>query len=197
MPSFNVFPGQSPSKYILTLVIAWTSLCSVGCIGTVIAVAASQSALEGAMDELYLDQTQALRLDEGLSLKEFDREMWDYVPSEYSRIQRSRISAYVMRHSPSRDERTRGRHVYNTKVNTTEGALKDYPELEVRYRDLDKKALLYRGKGSFWDMKSMMYRAFRLNEDATEEQIVSELRKSDLEFNRRYEMYQKREKADQ
>ncbi|MCH7869986.1 MAG: hypothetical protein IH881_20010, partial [Myxococcales bacterium] len=72
-----------------------TSLLAIGCVPTVIATVVSGSILSGAAADAYLGQIQAIRLSTGISYEEFDQEMWEYIPHEYSKILMSRISSFA------------------------------------------------------------------------------------------------------
>jgi hypothetical protein len=159
-------------------------VCS-GCVPVVTSALIADSAARKSSAYKYVDQTQAFRLDGGMSLEQFDQEMWDYVPEQYSQVLESRINGYVRKFS-------RAMKKNGASKNYIRAGLKEFPELETQYEAIQAKQFKYRNHESFWDLKSMAYRAVRLREGAPEETIIEELRQSDLFFNRRYEKYRKK-----
>jgi len=119
-----------------------------------------------------------------MSLEQFNQEMWDYVPEQYSQVLRMRIGDYVRKFS--RGMKKKGQ------AQSLTSQLKKFPELKAQYEAIQAKQYEYRDHESFWDLKSMAYRAVRLREGASEETIIEELRQSDLFFKRRYEIHQEK-----
>lgn len=174
-------------KYFLIFVVLCASVLT-GCVPMAISQAVSEESFQFSMREVYLDQAQALRLDEGLSLEEFDGEMWVYAPDQYSEVLEDRIRVYVFKYGAWR---TNGNGRGQRGTFNLQKAISEFPELESQYSAIAEKKKKYAENETFWDMKSMSYRAFRLRDNTPEATIIEELRSSDLLFEKRYERYEK------
>ena len=170
--------------FIVLCASVWT-----GCVPMALSQAVSEETFQFSMREVYLDQAQALRLDEGLSLEEFEGEMWVYVPNQYSEVLKDRIQTYVFKYGAWRKTGGNGRGQKGTF--NIERAISEFPELEAQYSGIAEKKKKYAESETFWDMKSMSYRAFRLRDNTPEATIIEELRSSDLLFQKRYDRYEK------
>ena len=157
--------------------ILLSSLLAIGCVPTVVATVVSGSILSDASADAYLGQIQALRLNTGLSQEEFDQEMWEYIPQEYSEILVNRISAFAKAYAQPKIKKQRNR---------LDVALRDFPELRADYDDIRRKRAAHKDRQILWDLNAMMYRAIRLRDGATEAAIIEELRQWNFQFDHRY-----------
>ena len=155
-----------------------TSLLAIGCVPTVVATVVSGSIHSGAAADAFLVQIQAIRLSTGISYEEFDQEMWEYVPHEYSEILKSRISSFAKAYA----QPTIKKQAFRLDV-----ALRDFPELRARYDEIRRKKAAHKDRKILWDLDSMMYRAIRLRDGASEAAIIEELREWNFRFDRRYQ----------
>ena len=133
--------------------------------------------VEGGDNRAYLVQTQALRLNAGLSMEEFHEEMLSYAPDEYSSVLLKDIEAEARRRMPREKWR---------KEMTPREIVRLSPELNVKYERVEADRDAARDGDKSWTLRWMTYRAIRLDGGAKEADVVAELLATDLRFEARF-----------
>ena len=159
---------------------------SVACVPIVASTVASHAISESVSKQkwniYYFEQAQAFRLNSGLSLEQFDVEMWMYVPKQYSQFLESRLKAAQKCNQQASAECGNLDRNFLDKLMTRD-------QLASLSENLDQKKEKYSNDESFWDFDSMAYRAIRLSSGASEAEIISELKRSDPKFDARYNRF--------
>ena len=177
-------PRVAQILFLLSLfcIVSGNSACVPVVASTVASHAISESVSKKRWDSYYFDQAQAFRMNSGLSLEEFDLEMWTYVPKQYSQFLEARLEAAQKCNQQVSAKCGNLDRNYLDKLMTRD-------RLRSLSKDIDEKKEKYSGDESFWDLESMAYRAIRLSSGASEAQIISELKHSDPKFDARYNQF--------
>ena len=173
---------NSFKRILICSILPLLCCASSGCAAVAISRVVAEADRETEVASELVDRAQASRLAAGLTLEQFDEEMWKLVPEDYAKVQKKRIRDYVREFGAKRSGPNAG-----TERGWEYSLRHDFPELKSKYDVIHYKHTKLASHQNLWDLKSVAYRAKRLENDAKEKIILDELRTYDLFFERRYE----------